>query len=346
MRSKRLLIHIGTEKTGTTSIQHFLNRNAAALAARGIWYPTDSSRGYCDAAAHFPLAGALVDNWHDFVHPSRAQFLPLCATDFSADARASPAATTVVSSEHFSSRVRDAARLAAFRRTLASTFDDIRIVCYLRNQADLALSSHATRIIFGGRAAFDPAQVSTDDPYFNYLAMLDLWASVFGSDALVLREYDRRTLASGDVCRDFVAKVLDIGDDGLVFSKELNPTPGAILLEITRQLNLALPTVAENPAGWRSAQRLRSILLSTLTISNDVALTLTTAQRQSLLSRFEACNRAVNMRYMKGAMSPHWFDASASGAEDKVVDPDFVNAMTMNALSKLVINFLQTLDKR
>lgn len=346
MRSKRLLIHIGTEKTGTTSIQQFLNRNAAVLESRGIWYPTDSSRSYCDATAHFPLAGSLVDNWQDFVHPGRVPFFPNCAADLGADARARPAGTTVVSSEHFSSRVRDAARLAAFRRTLSATFGEIRIVCYLRNQADLALSSHATRTIFGGRAAFDPAQVSTDDPYFNYLAMLDLWASAFGADALVVREYDRRTLASGDVCRDFLTKVLGIGEEGLVFSKELNPTPGAILLEITRQLNLALPTVQENPAGWRSAQRLRTILLSTLTISNDVALTLSAAQRQSLLSRFEACNRAVNMRYMKGAMSPQWFDATASDAADKAVDPDFVSTMTMNALSKLVINFLQTLDKR
>ena len=34
----RLVIHLGLHKTGSTWLQHLLNRNQPALAARGIWY--------------------------------------------------------------------------------------------------------------------------------------------------------------------------------------------------------------------------------------------------------------------------------------------------------------------
>jgi hypothetical protein len=38
MRS--LVLHIGTEKTGTTSIQRFLIQNLEPLKSQGIWIPT------------------------------------------------------------------------------------------------------------------------------------------------------------------------------------------------------------------------------------------------------------------------------------------------------------------
>src|SRR5690606_40699353 len=39
VRVDRIVLHIGTEKTGTSSIQHFLSKNRAALAAEGFVYP-------------------------------------------------------------------------------------------------------------------------------------------------------------------------------------------------------------------------------------------------------------------------------------------------------------------
>lgn len=342
MGSRRLLIHIGTEKTGTTSIQHFLHRNAGLLEAKGIWYPTDTSRGYCQGTAHFPLAGSLVDQFHDFVSPAKERELPRNPSDLCMDARVRNRPVTVVSSEHFSSRVRDADRLKAFRKTLSSCFDDIRIVCYLRNQADLALSSYATRIIFGGRHGFDPSQITPDDPFYNYLTMLDLWAAAFGHEAIMVHEYDRKTLVGGDACRDFVAKALGIPDDGLSFGREMNPSPGAVLLEVTRQLSLTMPSLEENVAGWRAAQRIRSVLLSLVRVDNDVPLGMAVEERRSLMQRFAPSNREVNTRYMNGTMSANWFDPDLAAAPGKTIDSATLNGKTMNILSKLAIEFLKT----
>lgn len=39
MKLKCLYLHIGLEKTGTTSVQAFLHMNRAPLAQAGIWMP-------------------------------------------------------------------------------------------------------------------------------------------------------------------------------------------------------------------------------------------------------------------------------------------------------------------
>lgn len=342
MSSRRLLIHIGTEKTGTTSIQHFMHRNAATLEARGIWYPTDASRGYCQGTAHFPLAGSLVDRFQDFVSTAKEKDLPRNPSDLCMDARMKNRPVTVVSSEHFSSRVRDEARLKAFQKTLSACFDEIRIVCYIRNQADLALSSYATKTIFGGRLPFEPGRITPEDPFFNYLTMLDPWAAAFGREAITIREYDRKSLLGGDACRDFVARVLETSEDGLSFGREMNPSPGAVLLEVTRQLSLTMPSLEENVAGWRAAQRVRSVLLSLVRVDNDAPLAMSAEDRRDLMQRFAASNRELSSRYMNGTLPESWFDTAVGAAPAKMLDAATVNGMAMNILSKLAIEFLKT----
>lgn len=56
----KVVLHIGTEKTGTTSIQHFMSQNRQALLAKGIVYPNLGSR----KDAHFDLVNSVhpLDN--------------------------------------------------------------------------------------------------------------------------------------------------------------------------------------------------------------------------------------------------------------------------------------------
>lgn len=49
----RTIIHIGQHKTGTTSIQHFLQQNKTEMAAKGLYVP-DSIAGY-DHPSHYIL---------------------------------------------------------------------------------------------------------------------------------------------------------------------------------------------------------------------------------------------------------------------------------------------------
>lgn len=56
-----ILLHIGSHKTGTTSIQRFLGRNREALRHQGIWYPTEAEllAGGRDLIPHLNFARSL-----------------------------------------------------------------------------------------------------------------------------------------------------------------------------------------------------------------------------------------------------------------------------------------------
>lgn len=59
-----IFLHIGSHKTGTTSIQRLLSRHRDSLAAQGIWYPRGSellSSGH-DSASHLNIARSLDTN--------------------------------------------------------------------------------------------------------------------------------------------------------------------------------------------------------------------------------------------------------------------------------------------
>jgi hypothetical protein len=55
----RLILHIGTHKTATTSIQRFFRHNAAALSERGVFYPDYSLVNRKPHYAHLGLVNAL-----------------------------------------------------------------------------------------------------------------------------------------------------------------------------------------------------------------------------------------------------------------------------------------------
>ncbi|MGB3408332.1 MAG: hypothetical protein WBA67_12645 [Jannaschia sp.] len=91
----RLILHIGTHKTATTSIQKFLFKNRAALAERGVLYP---DYGMIDRKAHYAQLGMVnaLSGRHR-VYPVKA-----AETFFSAvRKRSADFDTTIISAEPF-----------------------------------------------------------------------------------------------------------------------------------------------------------------------------------------------------------------------------------------------------
>src|SRR5687768_8498632 len=58
------ILHIGTEKTGTTTIQEFLTLNRAALAALGWAYPTCCGRNGCHRLAMYAMNVERCEDLH------------------------------------------------------------------------------------------------------------------------------------------------------------------------------------------------------------------------------------------------------------------------------------------
>lgn len=125
----RLVLHIGTHKTATTRIQKLFARNRPLLARHGVIFP----RIGAEDGQH-----ALVGLWNSLLLPS-PDFDAANAWQELIDRHAGSSATLFVSSEEFSrmnARKVDMAALAA----LAAAFDEVLVLCTLRNQASFLQS--------------------------------------------------------------------------------------------------------------------------------------------------------------------------------------------------------------
>lgn len=221
-----VVVHIGLNKTGTSSIQDFLALNTDALRAEGICYPRAGRTG----AAHHALSA-----W-------------VGSAEADADPRASPVAQALLaeiqdmprvwlSSEDFHARGPRGARNLA--RLLQG--HPVRIVLYLREHLAYLASWYQQNVQASGLScSFETFCHLTHKPLSD---VAETWGQVFGHGQLTLRLYDRRSLVGGDVLKDFAAQVGLDGDLGRFVRKpyENNPSISGNLLFIKRLLNTLLP---------------------------------------------------------------------------------------------------------
>ena len=150
---KRLVLHIGTEKTGTTSIQHFLHANREGLARDGWLLPLSLGEPDQRRLAVICNDETFTDAYmrrNALVTPeARATACARWTTAFEREIQASAAPNVVISSEHLSSRLFTDSEMERLRNFLTPWFDPIDVVVVLRDPVDAALSLLSTQVQVG-----------------------------------------------------------------------------------------------------------------------------------------------------------------------------------------------------
>ena len=339
---RTIYIHIGTEKTGTTSVQSFLTKNADKLSAAGVWYPAKQTASYCESNGHFPIVASLVGGWVDFVSPAKSAAKDECLRKFLEDCLSRPEKTVVISAEHFSSRLHDPEMLATFRRQLLGVFDRAVVIAYVRSQVSLAPSSYSTGVKCGRASRLDLAEITPANPYFNALSILDFWASVFGRDNIIAREFEAGSLRNGDICHDFL-EVLGVAGLAAEKGSRENTSLSLPKLEALRLVNACLPSIEQDPERWREAQRLRGIFITPHLQSSghDQPFRLTHAEACLILDRFRQDNEILNEKYFSGSLSMSWFflpqDAAEGQPEDEGGDAELDRHCLTSVFPRTVI---------
>lgn len=172
MNKKRIVIHIGTHKTGTTSIQRALYLGRDKLAAAGLLYPsTDHDRGLRNKLRkHGHLSAVAREGKPEACARERKLLLD--------EFEASGAHTMVISEEGLSS---PNPQSVEFFRPLAQQYD-ITAVCYLRRQ-DLFIESFFNQVVKRGEMGENRSIVDfINDPVsrmrLDYHAMLMRWRAM------------------------------------------------------------------------------------------------------------------------------------------------------------------------
>jgi hypothetical protein len=236
----KLIIHSGAYKTGSTSIQHFLKREAPRLlSSQGILYPM-SGRG--KRAQHNNLVAELKQ---------QRNFNPALGgwSDVFAETAEKKAEVAIVSSEHFSTLLPH--EIARLRSVLSATGLTVVWVHYVREQASLVNALYVERIVTMRPEFLD----RIDRPFEEFLTWSPIPLDFLDYDAyersiveelrdveVIVRPFVREALAGGDAVADFCA-LLDAGAVPDSASR-VNVGAGWRTVEVARRLTRL---VAESP---------------------------------------------------------------------------------------------------
>ncbi|ALG91637.1 MULTISPECIES: sulfotransferase family protein [Actibacterium] len=183
---KRIIIHIGYHKTGSTSLQSYMEENRDFLSKRGLYYPVtkrDHDRDYFNK--HLKLFNDLiVIDHHD------DEFFEKVATVFEPylnEIEKSGCNLAVLSEESFSAFGPKMIEALGFLR---KTYD-VKILAVLRRQ-DEFLQSWYHQTIKDFREVRDFSQFLKDENWrrLRYDEALAHWAAAFGDENLIVRSYD------------------------------------------------------------------------------------------------------------------------------------------------------------
>ena len=292
---RRAILHIGTEKTGSSTLQAFLAHNRAALRKNGFCYPRFPGRRAHNALPVYAKRIERADDLHRFLKVKSEADLARFRRSLRRTARlellTTRAHTFIFSSEHLQSRLAHPDELQALKDFLEDFFTEVHVAVYLRRQDRVAVSRYSTDVKSGRTVRTllpsDPATLSI----YDYRLLLDRWAKVFGEHRVHPRICEPADLVDGNVQADF-QNVWQLGS-GLqqVANRNESLTPEA--QEFLRVLNKHIPSVVDGEDN-----KMRKPVLGALRQHfSGPGMRPKRSDAEAFLARFEASNEAVRQRF-------------------------------------------------
>lgn len=207
MTSKKILyLHIGTEKTGTKSIQNFLSSNAELLQEDGFYvadFLGEAHRKVTGIAFnHCSKDDLFITECQDSESTQeKVEYIEKVRAEFSNHAISMTYPKWIISSEFMQARLQTKEEVERLRAFLSVFFNEIHVILYIRNQADAACSLWSTAVSSGLAWTHipEPGEVSYA---FDHRRTIQLWSSIFPEDICV-RLFDREQFIGGALITDF-----------------------------------------------------------------------------------------------------------------------------------------------
>ena len=299
----RIVLHIGTEKTGTSSIQRFFQINRERLLGRSILYSCVAGTENHMALAAAAQSEEKLDDLrmiYELDSPAKVRaFRETLANQLLEEATSSACSQLVFSSEHCSSRLVSVTEVETLANILRPISRDIRIVVYLRRQDDFLCSSYSTDVKSGFCGEFELPDAPLRKARYDYFELLRRWSSVFGRKNLVCRIYDSARLKGGEVVEDFAEVIGLAWDASFERPPRVNESLDARALEFLRLLNKSVPRFRDNrlnPERGNLVQLLQKL-------SNGPGLSLPPHLMREFMEHFRQSNARVAEQYF-GTIAP------------------------------------------
>ena len=240
-------VHIGTEKTGTTSIQYFLAKNDENWLKKGFVYVESIRKN----GQHWVLTDLLNIHCLKVKNEQQKLFYQDRMEKLKQEVRENKNKIFIFSSEGLTwaldlTQIKPVKALNDLLYSLG--FSDIKIILYLRNQADLMVSASSENI--KSHQPFYAANTSpskfTKTPHtYDFKNIIQKYGEVFGKENLIVRLFDKNEFKDGDLLKDFVDAIGLKWDDSFIIPENQNETLDLIGFELGKRINSHFKNVGE-----------------------------------------------------------------------------------------------------
>jgi hypothetical protein len=292
-----LVVHIGTGKAGSSSIQNFLRENRDQLFELGLLYPQSPGQSRHARLSLFVKPDEELESspeWRRQKQSDPARFRKTFRRQLLSEIELSGASRVLLSDEVlFGASVPALRRLGRFTGRVA---DRLRVVAYLRRQDDHMVSRYQQGVKIGWvQRLSDWAREDMTDLY-DYDGRLRRHARLLRPDDLVVRRFEPDSFLDGSLYQDFLhAAGVDARAEDLQQSTNRNPSLDAESVEFLRLLNLyrvehdgAKPGLIDN----------RSLARRLAEASAGPTLTMPPAFLDGFMSQWDESNRRVARRFL------------------------------------------------
>jgi hypothetical protein len=236
----KAILHIGAQKTGTTTLQHFLAKNRKVLQERSVFFPSitlGNDQGHADLTVMATPVQYIEKAWfapllkeNGFTVADHGQVWERYRNEI--ETNCNHDSLVVFSSETLCLLYEQ--QIEVIRECMNSLFDDVTVVLYLRRQPEWLISLYTTDVITTpspDKTSFDSC-VSNASHFLDYRKVVEKW-SIFGKEKVNIRVFDKQALHDNDLYSDFASAV---GFDltGLERVKNTNESIGSAETEFLR----------------------------------------------------------------------------------------------------------------
>lgn len=197
---KKCILHIGPNKTGTSSIQDSLARNREVLEAAGYYYPPCGERSYFIASSFCQDPKSIFGNEvHLNGDVDQIKRLDQEQLDHIKQFAARGAETTLLLSSEWVGGL-DSEELTQLREFLNSICLTVEVLAYIRDPIKHKVSLLQQDVWVGG-ALLDPMSLKGGATQAIHKKM----SKVFGKEAYTARKFSKSSLVEGCVVTDFLS---------------------------------------------------------------------------------------------------------------------------------------------
>ncbi len=208
---RELILHIGTQKTGTTSIQRFLGLNQELLKEQNFLMPKSLDIGNTHHRWITSFAvnaekhdGFLINIGYESKQQQQ-QALSAKLENFREECNKSePDSRWIISCEHLQSELQTKEAIFKLKHILKESFEKVKIILYIRDPLGTTISLWSTQLKYGAKLRSLPIP---GDPLYekvsNHKKTIQNWESVFSRENITVAKFQKKDFINNDLIQDF-----------------------------------------------------------------------------------------------------------------------------------------------